>query len=531
MEVHVPFHLLFLLPALVAAEPAATAPTRFDAEPPDAWTDPAVQAAFAAARTGSEPWRATLVHDPALDRVATDLARRRLTGEPDPTTPLIAWTGWREGSSATVRGAFVVEVSGSVGRAERVDPFEDLGSMLDPTSTEARVGAALVHDGKRHAWCVVVGDHRLDPGDLPPQLPTGTTYRWHGRFLVPGSDPRVYLDQPGREVWSRSLSVAPDGTFEVDLPTPERPGRYFLEVAATPAGTDLRDTWILVPLDVGQAAPARPDLWMREPEDPSVPVQDWPARTMDAWNRLRTKEGLPTLTADVRVTTLAEGWTASVARTGDMGEMPDVAARLPAEGIPVEDLQQRLTTASSLQSFVEWGLLSPSHRAFLLDPAVRFAGVGFAPSPAYAGTVWASSILVAPVPPLDPAMENARIRTDLSGYRVGRSLWPFREDASTQAAFQAFALEACAGRSTPTAEALRRHLDRQGWTPSSPAADLQVRIIAGSHPATRILDHLGDPDPFLGDTARDTLAIGSCQGSLPGLAGGQLVVLGVLGTP
>lgn len=178
-------------------------------------------------------------------------------------------------------------------------------------------------------------------------------------------------------------------------------------------------SWLVLPGAATAPAPAartaveprppRPDPWIVEDRGPMVPiVEDRAAATspssvsnsrqeidvdsvaaafLHAVNEVREAAGAPRLHADDDLATLGHGWAVTLAEEGRLRHSSLIHAVVddPAWTAAGENVGYGPSVAVLVEAFVE----SPSHRANIVDPRYRSAGIGVA---VVDGVIWTTHL-------------------------------------------------------------------------------------------------------------------------------------------
>lgn len=334
----------------------------------------------ARAETVDELRAACGARDPALERVAEELATRRLSGARATSADELAALGRRE--HASLPGLRASVRSGAVGL---------LGS--EPLALAAAVGGpracgvASVSDGARQALALVVA----------PRLATLSRTRARARA---GEwidvDARLLVDATGARVIVLGPRGAPHG-----VPTSFEGGRVRARFSADRAGVFLAQ----IVADLADGPRPVAELVVRVGADDArsdeVPG-DLPVGADDAddlatrVHAARAAEGLPRLVRDRALDGLAATHAAKMARAGraahDVGDgSPD--ARVTAV-LDVDLVGENVAHAGSVAAAHRALWASPSHRENLLSP--RFTQVGLGVARADDGTIFVAELFAVP---------------------------------------------------------------------------------------------------------------------------------------
>ncbi|PIE19518.1 MAG: hypothetical protein CSA65_01985 [Proteobacteria bacterium] len=194
-----------------------------------------------------------------------------------------------------------------------------------------------------------------------------------GRVAL-GRAPKVLLTDPSGQVSRRGLTLR-RRRFCVWLPTRQK-GRYQLEVMVQ--GRYGPEVAALFPLYIGVPAPLRP----RERLYPQAAKQTALAERelLRLVNASRSAAKLRPLSLAPRLARVARSHSQDMAKGGFFGHVSPrhggLQRRLAAAGLSHLAASENLALATSARRAHDSLLDSPSHRAVLLDPQLRAAGIG-----------------------------------------------------------------------------------------------------------------------------------------------------------
>ena len=113
-----------------------------------------------------------------------------------------------------------------------------------------------------------------------------------------------------------------------------------------------------------------------------VRLNGFEARLVSLINQARTTRGIPALTVTVGTTDLARKWSYVQAKTNTMKHNPDLVAHAESHGSPswtqlAENVGKGYTPDSLFTAYMN----SAGHRANILNPALRYLGIGWVERP------------------------------------------------------------------------------------------------------------------------------------------------------
>jgi uncharacterized protein YkwD len=371
------------------ARPAAAAPpapreeqpTLYGAETPTALGAIEREVAAALRRAG-----APSEVSPALVRAARTLARQAADGEGAPLAPARVRAALAD-AGAHDPGPLVRIASGSADQLPAL-----LVDAADAGASHVGVGATT--RGER-TWAVAItARRRASVAPFPRRVDVGARHRLRGR-LEGLAAARVVLATP--DGVTREVAATRDATFDAAIPF-DVPGTYVVEVVGSgPRGPEVA---ALLPVvagggaEVGEAAASR----AREPEDLAA-AEDG---VLAELNALRLRHRLPPVAASAALRTVARRHSADMAAQGEVAHVlpgtGDLGARLRRAGVAYRRAVENVARASSGLEAHDVAAASPAHRANMLDPAVKVAGIGLARTRVRAGepVVYLTQILLAP---------------------------------------------------------------------------------------------------------------------------------------
>jgi hypothetical protein len=241
--------------------------------------------------------RASVAHDPALDRVAAVYAETVSDDRRDIVGPVVTWLTWRAGSTSMY---FAAQGRWARGKGALTTLDQELVRIAQQLGGEAprAYGVARFTAGSM-AWQAVVFGRRPH-----------AEVRLLRKMYAPGEPiavriaPRpehtglvMLLSRESEAVAEHRMTAEPDGTFSAAPPAPSRPGRYFVEIVGTPASGSWR-TLLWVPIFVAIPEPTAPDEVLRAPRPNPGSMDAWPAWLLAEYNAERVRLGLHPLRLD-----------------------------------------------------------------------------------------------------------------------------------------------------------------------------------------------------------------------------------------
>jgi uncharacterized protein YkwD len=286
---------------------------------------------------------------PDLDAIA---AAQRAAGEPHP------WArAWAVSAASLERDAVLPRLRAWVGMG-RWAKLRRCG-----------VATGVSRDGTR-TLVVVAVDALADLAPLPTRARAGQWLSVEARLRVPARGGRVVLLGPSGA--PRTVPSWFDGSTLRARFAPDRPGELSVQVVADLAGgpRPVLEASVLADVeppttDAGQPAPG---------EDVATAATD--ADTLAAMiAAARSASAVPALARDPRLDAVAARHAERMARTHELAHDAgdgDPAERVRAEGVDARDLGENVAHAPTLALAHRALWKSPSHRANLLGPFVRF---------------------------------------------------------------------------------------------------------------------------------------------------------------
>jgi uncharacterized protein YkwD len=324
---------------------------------------------------------------PALVRAARALARRAAAGEASPLAPRYVRAALAD-AGAYDPAPLARIASGAAARLPAL-----LADPADAGATHVGVGAAVA--GESTFVVALTARRSASIVPFPRRVPAGSAHRLRGR-LTTLSGARVVLTSPSGV--ARQIAASPGATFDATIRF-EEAGSYVVEVVgAGPRGPEVA---ALLPVLAG-GGPEAPTV---APHAPSPDPHDLAAaeeRVIAALNALRARQGLAPVAASPALRAIARRHSADMAAHGEVAHVlpgtGDLAARLRRGGVGYRRAVENVARAATGLEAHEVAAESPAHRANMLDPAVKLAGVGIARTRAGAGepVVYLTQILIDP---------------------------------------------------------------------------------------------------------------------------------------
>lgn len=453
-----------------------------------------------------------------LDALAQEVTRYCIDhGGKPPTCPFATWMAWRQGIPAQ----WVVARCAEVPNIKVEPPISTIVTSatdaLPPGEGPVQTASARVKTGSKTAMQGALATRiPVEVSGLakrPSPTPGGGSFTIRGKVRFPVVDAHVYLDQPGLGVWQRSVDVVPGGGFEVQVPLPDIQGVYYLEVRARTDPREPSTSLLFVPLYVGVDEPAWPENWMEE-DVASTSAFDGSTRILQSLNAVRRKQDLAPMVMDARIASVA----------GDLAATPaweDLAGPLEKAGLPHLYADTVWMGGATEDVAARWNLMRPGFRSLVLDPNVTRVAVAGRDSPT--GARWLV-LLVAPVPPLDPAAEAHRLYRAANDLRMGNGGVPFSEDPAAHEIARGLAQQACLGQVGPT-DFSKVGPAFQDYKLEDKAVEVSAFSVVQSVVQDRSVYAWRDT---LMEPSWSALAVGTCQGNLPDHPGSQMALFVLL---
>jgi hypothetical protein len=324
--------------------------------------------------------RRRLHHDATLDRVARVFLRIAHHGSNTASVPLKRWVTWRLGAPCETYTYWWRRSS----RDEQLR--QDLRRIVRGLR---RSGA-----GRSHTYGIVreryrgqlqqgvlVCERQLDLEPLPKVYEGGAPLMIRGRFLVAVEQPDLLATLPGGTTASVPIRPGPDGTFDVSLVLPRKPGRYFVEILGKVAETDERSRWdrlLWLPVYVGQQEPPDLDPMVRAAPGHGVPAARLPRRVLELVNRQRAAAGVGAVGLDPAISRIARRYTRARGVAGD-GPAAEVMRELKRRDGTFAFCWQAALSIHQAEEFIWAYVNSPTRRRTILDPRIQRIGVAVVP--------------------------------------------------------------------------------------------------------------------------------------------------------
>ncbi|MEW5847889.1 MAG: hypothetical protein AB2A00_03705 [Myxococcota bacterium] len=428
-------------------------------------------------------------HHPYLDWVAQVTA---LTWDQEkrlPAQSMNAWLRWKFGIPAVGSSSSVRRVGAARAAYLFQEELHRIAAELPDDGSALAFGVARVHETRDHyTQALVIVEEKTVLAPLAKEYQPGQTLHLQGRFTKQLHNVWLYLDQPDFKVLRRPIRPATDGSFALDVPLPTVPGRYLLEIDATEVGSggdgtaDAERPQLLIPVYVGMAEPTVPDASILTPQHPPGSLRDWGDELLRAYNTARTRAGVPPLSLHPTVVAEAQQRAGETALATRSPIDPRLDEKLRARGLKTATRRQSYATVEYLDEQIWEDLVEPGTRYHVLDPRLRWLGVGV--SPKSERDVRLVRYLVSPLPDYTPEGERERIITALQDARAARHLPPFELHPEQETVLAAFMAPACEGKPLPKASTVATHLEKNGLG----QARVDVTVLHGSYT---------DPDELL----------------------------------
>jgi hypothetical protein len=276
-----------------------------------------------------------------------------------------------------------------------------------------------------------------------------------------------------------------------------------------------------VPVYVGVPEPGAPDEEFRKaPVDPLDPAA-WSARILEIYNAERAKVGKKPLGSDGRLTTLAQARSAIFAPAErEPPTDPALADKLAAAGLPPREYEEYHQLAEAASDYARMRLLQPSAREHLLALEGVSLGIGVVPIASLPGRCEVVELSVDPIARLDVARERAAVLGAFNALRKADGKLDYLEDEDVSKAVQGFADEVCQGVKKPMQTKILFDKARGVGEKYKTWAAAQWRVIYDFNrwKEPSVITKLREP-------AMSYVALGLCQGNLPGKPGASYLAV------
>lgn len=482
--------------------------------------------------------RASIRHDSRLDQVAALLSLARVWDGAVPVSSLIRWYFWRQGCIHQYVGHVTWSAAGPEGSTILSEALQKYAAEMDITESTSYGVYSFYNEEQyngrpRLVWgqAVVFARRMLRMKPLPKKYPVSAPIELEFQFVDDFFDPQFYIDELDGKVLEQAIpqmpappntsgqSVAPRATFSIHYQAPERPGRYFIEVTAREPlrmATDKDNPWrrsvLWLPIYVGIDEPQVPDDFIQKPL-PNPEYGEWIPTILAAYNKVRAEHGLPPIKPHAGLRELAQ---VRSVKAGDASiELPPdskLAEKIRRAGLPANQYYQTQGTFERLSEHIKLSLLRPASRFRIMSQDPPWIGLGIAPVTTNPKNIHENAVVtytVQPVDKLDVEIFKKRILEGLRRARKGAGLLTYQSDANLSAAAQTFADSVCKGTYLPTETS-------KAWDLVEPK--IRARVMMGSLQVQSYEVSNGTIEGIYGkiDAFADHLAVGACQGDLPG---------------
>ena len=475
--------------------------------------------------------RATIRHEPALDLVAQVLAAIYLQTRSVPALSLEQWLFWRCGATAIPAGFDILAFFGD-------DPGPALDKRLGEVAARQKGGSMPQSYGLvRVTFAAGVAGPALVVAGRPVEGPAvkkafapGEEMLVAVRPTLPYTSLTVYADAGGGDVKVVPMTANADQSYWAKVVLPSRPGRYFVQVAATePAAESVdpehpfRHGLLHLPVYVGVPEPTEPDEFIRHPVPNPPDVATWRELVLRAYNGERARLGRAPLVVDPRAVTVAQRRSDEVAATpGSPRPDPHVAEELAAVGIPVQEVGNSLGSLEFVSEYVHMRLLEPAARHHLLSPETKLLALGLSQRPGDDGVrPWSVvEYAIQPLGPLDVPKERSRVYAELAARDTAEQKPPIQRDDPRGSVAQHLAEEICKRTRTPDdGKGIDERLRRAGVRPFSKGGRYSW---VGYHFSRAEIARVREGAKGNGYTR---VGVGICQGDLPERPKGTFVLM------
>jgi len=245
---------------------------------------------------------------------------------------------------------------------------------------------SAVRAGKRFA-CLIITKQEIIMDDFPSQVRPGEVIILSGRALEGIRPSEIFLLSPSGAMTETAVEVNKgEQTFSAALRIPNEKGSMILEVV-------VEDEWgprpaILTHIFSGIPPPSSPQPKKLYTSTLPPSAREAEKEALRLINRDRRAHGLPSLKEMIGLSRMARG------HSERMRDMRRLAHVVPGEGgpeerarasrIPFVRISENVALGQSLESAQESLMMSPGHRANILDREFTHAGTGaaFADGPA-----------------------------------------------------------------------------------------------------------------------------------------------------
>lgn len=336
------------------------------------------------------PYGATWARDASLDCAANVAGRDYVATKKWPLPPLQQqWIAWRCGSPFRARMALRKYSGGASGAAADalMNALHDEGVAV-AREPDGAFGLAGESSGPRQWFTLATRSRVFEVKPVSKVSVLGGKLEIEGCFLVPRANPVLHVTGAGPDVSDEKLVLDDKRCFRASTTLPREVGVYYVEVTSEeptsgePGGAGRAPGWddwytsnLWFPVHVGVAEPASLPVELTSPT-PNPSVAEWGQALVNAYNRERTRYGLPPLSAITTWGKLASAEAATMAGGG----APTADSGLPND-LQAVSAGRSWATIQSLEDHATMSLMRPSKRAWILSKATTGICLGVAPIP------------------------------------------------------------------------------------------------------------------------------------------------------
>jgi len=279
--------------------------------------------------------------------------------------------------------------------------------------------------GKRFA-CLIVTKREIVMDDFPSRVKPGEVVILSGRALEGIRPSEIFLLSPSGALTETAVDVKKgEQAFTASLRIPNEKGSMILEVV-------VEDEWgprpaVLTHIFAGIPPPSSPQPTKLHTSILPSSSREAEEEALRLINRDRRAHGLPSLKEKIDLSRMARGHSE---RMRDMGRLAHI---IPGEGgpeerarasqIPYVRISENIALGQSLESAQESLMMSPGHRANILDPEFTHAGTGVVFTDGPAGKeAYITQDFIKAVDWKDPNIAASEVRDLVNGERRKRGL-------------------------------------------------------------------------------------------------------------
>ncbi|MBS1151248.1 MAG: hypothetical protein H6Q89_2946 [Myxococcaceae bacterium] len=455
--------------------------------------------------------RSRVLHEPALDAVASLIAHVWDDEQRDLADSVVEQLVWHAGVPATFAG-YARATADGYGSTDFLTR-QLHGLRFEPTESYAFGVARLDSNPKVQIVVLAVRDLQLDA--MPKLAAPGSKIVLQGRIEGSFEDLRLLVSDGPAQVRTVEFVPGSDGRFRIELDAPTTAGSHLFEWT----GEDLRGwraTLLAVPLFIGSQAPTMLDLPLAS-EVPNPPeLAAWEGVVRERVNALRAQQQLPPTQPHPALAQLAAQ---QAKRHADNPLAPPdpLFDALNASGLRTRDAFQYRGVTHNLRSRIDRALARPSVREQVLRPGFTRMSVAFSADPKGG---WSDAWLLSEaLGPFDGRSLASQLLAEVNRRRKSKGVGALNPQASLDALAQTFADKSCAGAADAVASLEADARKVKGLS----VRGYQIYTAPVLVPSLMRGDK-SDSDASPLRTPQTQAGVGACERGKPGTAGNELAV-------